>query len=204
MTASPLALVHSGQRFEIRISPCHPEEAIARFRALGTLLEQAARRASEAGEEVDPQAPPWIRSVLEAASVPPDHREEFLELMAFQAAVAPVMMRVTQQMMRQAMERGERWPSLESPDLLDALRQDGQLSEEQMARVVGGMVRPDGGDVRLVVSSEGEGAETLWELSLPPQMGEGLTALAWDGEHLLLQGAEGTVGRVDVVARRLL
>lgn len=188
------SLVHNGVRYEAPHANPEAEEGAARLRVITQHLEQAMRKGMMAGEPVDPQNRAWLEGALSDCPVPADEIRSFLELMEFQATVAPVMMRVTHQMLSRVMPAG-RMPTLEGPDLREALEADGTLSGEQIDRVLNDITgpfagpRPAANGGRLVAHDEKTG-DKMWELQVYRNDGAEsevfVTRLSSEGDDILV------------------
>ncbi len=205
------SLLHEGVRYEAPHTNPEAEEGAARLRVITLHLEQAMRRGMTAGEPVDPQSRAWLEGALADCPVPADEIRSFLELMEFQATVAPVMMRVTQQMLSKVMPAGK-LPTLEGPDLRAALEADGTLTPEQIDRVLDDITgpfagpRPSANGGRLVALDEQSG-EKLWELQVYRNDGAAeevyVTGLDSQGEDILVRDQSGRVHRVNSVIKKV-
>ncbi len=125
----------------------HPQDAdhegAARLRLIGEHLTKAVREGASGGVPPDPQDPEWLRQALADCPISPEELEKFLDLMEFQANVAPVMFRVTQKLLRHA-PPGRGMPKLEGEQLRRALVEDGALTAEQIERVLSDFSGPFG------------------------------------------------------------
>ena len=116
-------------------------EGAARLQLISEHLGKAVRNGLRDGITPDPQNPEWLRQALADCPISPDELEKFLDLMDFQAKVAPAMFRVTQQLLRTAPPGGG-MPKLEGAALRKALEDDGALTAEQIERVVSDLSGP--------------------------------------------------------------
>lgn len=164
-------------------------------------LEKAMRASMAAGAPIDPHDPDWLREALKDCPVSPSELEAYLELMAFQTAVAPVMMRVTQKLLSRSFPEG--LPTLEGPDLRKALEEDGTLTPAQIDRVVQDITGPfvnspspaRGG--RLEAYDEASG-EKLWEIEVfDEEQAAFITEIVVEGDILLVRDDAGREHRVD-------
>ena len=110
-------------------------EGAARLQLISEHLGRAVRHGLRDGITPDPQNPEWLRQALADCPISSEELEKFLDLMAFQAEVAPVMFRVTQNLLRTA-PPGRGMPKLEGDELRRALEHDGTLTAAQIERVV--------------------------------------------------------------------
>lgn len=116
-------------------------EGAARLRLIGEHLSQAVRKGAVDGVVPDPQDPEWLRQALADCPISREELEKFLDLMQFQAKVAPVMFKITQKLLRHA-PPGRGMPKLEGDALRKALEEDQSLTQEEIERVLSDLSGP--------------------------------------------------------------
>lgn len=207
-TPSPdtLSVSHQGVRYVVaRPGVQDTEEGARRLRTISLHLEAAMRKAMSRGETPNPQDPDWLRDALSDCDVSAGEVDDFLELMALQAAVAPVMMRITQRMVGQTLAQAG-LPSLEAPELRQALEQDGALTPQQIDRVLNDITGPfgsprSGGSRAPVVAAYLEATgEKLWEQPLCQEQDVQITSLTLEGEALCAYDSRSRVHRIPLGA----
>lgn len=176
-------------------------------------LEKAMRARMAAGEPVNPQDSEWLREVLKDCPLPQSEVDAYLDLMAFQATVAPVMMRVTQKLLARSFPEGI--PTLEGPEVRKALEEDGTLTAAQIDRLLNDITGPfaksepprNGGRV---VAYDDVSGEELWQLEVYRDDSVGgsgaqdifITEMRVKGEDLVVSDEAGREHRIDLRARR--
>lgn len=213
-------LVHDGVRYEAPHFEILRSRGSKWLKVMSQALEQAARQDAASGREFNPQDPTWARTALEGCGAPEDEKATFLDLLTFQATVAPVLQKVTAEMMRKAFEGGG-FPSLQPSDLRQALQEEGTLSAEQIDRLV---TQASGeGDPRktkprqnggTVVAYDESTGEELWDLQVyttdydPDEEQDVqdvfITGLSLEAGHLVVSDERGRSHRVDLTSRQVV
>ena len=165
------------------------------------------------GKLVDPQDTEWLREVLKDCPLPQSEVDAYLDLMAFQAAVAPVMMRVTQKLLARSFPEGI--PTLEGPEVRKALEEDGTLTSAQIDRLLNDITGPfaksepsqNGGRV---VAYDDVSGEELWQIQVYRDHAAGesgaqdifITEMRVYGDDLVVSDQAGREHKVDLRALR--
>ena len=201
-------VVHQGIRYEAPHHSLEADDGAERLRVISTHLEKAMRSSMVGGKMIDPQDSGWLKEALKDCPVPQSEIDAFLDLMAFQAAVAPVMMRVTQKLLSQPLPQG--LPNLESHDMRQALEEDGTLTPLQIDRVLGDITgafgnptanTPHGG--RLAAYDQVSN-EKLWELQVYHSKEDlFITELRLEGDDLIVLDEFSREHRIDLKDRRV-
>lgn len=196
------SVIYNGIRYEAPHWSRETQAGAQRLRVISGHLEQVMRARMVAGQPIDPHDPDWLREALKDCPVSASELEAYLDLMAFQTAVAPVMMRVTQKLLSRSFPDG--LPTLEGPDLRQALEDDGALTPAQIDRVVNDITGPfassqppvRGGRLEAFDQTSGD---KLWEMEVfEDDTPAFITEIRPDGDRLLIRDDAGREHAVDL------
>lgn len=216
-------VVHNGVRYEApHFWDSNAVVGATAMAALSESLEAALRKSLQEGPEPKLQDPEWLKGALAGCSASAAEKEAFLDLMAFQAVVAPVMQKVTIDLMSHGAMDREGLPAMDRDAFRRALEKEGTLSAEQIERAISQFSAHDqaspaapyhqnGG--MLVVFDCATGRQ-LWQTCVfktdyDPALEQDvqdvfITGLRLDGESLVVDDEAGRAWRVDLSTRQVV